>query len=124
VISCHERIQPLGCLIWAACGKDPGFSPLAIVEQAGRSGRYSAIEVAQLAFDGPVPDAAQLSRKWHLMLEQGRRLIEALPVEHVGECVLRSDGELFRGDETELRGAKLHFHPGSLRGALPKVKSA
>jgi hypothetical protein len=123
VISCHERIQPLGYLLWAACGKDPGFSPLAIREQAGRSGRYSAVEVAQLAFDGPVPDAAQLSQKWHFMLEQSRRLIEALPVEHVGECVLAADGSLFRGDETELKHAKLSFHSGSLRGALPKVKS-
>jgi hypothetical protein len=123
VLNCHERIQPLGYLAWAACGKDPGFSPLAILEQAARSGRYSAVEVAQLAFDGPAPDAAELSRNWHRMLDQAGRLIELLPVEHVGECVLRSDGELFRGDETELRSVKLSFHPGSLRGALPKIKS-
>jgi hypothetical protein len=124
VISCHERMQPLGYLAWAACGKDPGFTPHAILEQAGRSGRYSAAEVSQLAFNGPPPDAAELSRKWHAMLEQGRRLVEALPVEHVGKCVLRPDGELFCGDDKELAGAQLHFHGGCLRGALPKLRTA
>jgi hypothetical protein len=57
------------------------------------------------------------------MLEQARRLIDSLPLEHIGECVLRSEGGLFRGGETELKSAQPSFHPGSLRGALPKVKS-
>jgi hypothetical protein len=52
MITCHERIQPLGYLAWAACGKDPGFSPLTIVEQAGRSGRYTTAELEGLSFDG------------------------------------------------------------------------
>jgi hypothetical protein len=34
----------LGYLAWAACGKDPGFSPTAIVELAARSARYSEAE--------------------------------------------------------------------------------
>jgi len=28
VLNCHEYIQPLGYLVWAACGKAPGFSPI------------------------------------------------------------------------------------------------
>jgi len=35
----RERIQRLGYLAWAASGKDPGFSPAAILDQAGRSSR-------------------------------------------------------------------------------------
>lgn len=27
LILCSEQVQPLGYLAWAACGKDPGFSP-------------------------------------------------------------------------------------------------
>jgi hypothetical protein len=123
VISCHERIQPLGYLAWAACGKDPGFTPQAILEQAGRSGRYSAAEVAQLSFKGPPPEAAKLSRQWHEMLDQGRQIVDMLPVDHVGECVLRPDGELFCGAAGEVAGARLHYHAGSLRGALPRFKS-
>jgi hypothetical protein len=37
LIHASERIQPLGYLAWAACGKDPGFSPLGIVQEASRS---------------------------------------------------------------------------------------
>jgi hypothetical protein len=63
-IECSERLQPLGYLAWAACGKDPGFSPLAILEHAPRSSRYSADELRDLAFDGPPPDATDLSQRF------------------------------------------------------------
>ena len=57
VISCDSLVQPLGYLAWAAAGKDPGFGPGAILEAAARSGRYSADEVGQLAFEADPPDA-------------------------------------------------------------------
>jgi hypothetical protein len=41
-LSCDREVQPFGLLAWAACGKDPGFSPAAILEHAARSTRYSA----------------------------------------------------------------------------------
>src|SRR5437867_8002828 len=47
VIVSNDRLQPLGYLAWAACAKDPAFSPAAILVGAGRSGRYSAEEVGQ-----------------------------------------------------------------------------
>jgi hypothetical protein len=40
VIESNQRLQPLGYLAWAAAGKDPGFSPAAILEQGARSARY------------------------------------------------------------------------------------
>ncbi|MEW6749889.1 MAG: hypothetical protein AB1505_02810 [Candidatus Latescibacterota bacterium] len=88
LMSCHERVQPLGYLAWAACGKDPGFTPAAILEQAGRSGRYSAAEVAELSFDGPPPDAAALSARWRRMLAEAKEIVANLPGEHGGKCVL------------------------------------
>src|SRR6266545_4918648 len=60
VLQASARVQPLGYLAWAACGKDPGFSPLAILEQAGRSTRYAAAEVLALSFEGKPPDPAAL----------------------------------------------------------------
>jgi hypothetical protein len=38
VITSHERVQRLGFLAWAACGKDPGFGPSAILDEASRWG--------------------------------------------------------------------------------------
>jgi len=123
VVECHDRLQPLGYLAWAACGKDPAFSPLAILEQAGRSARYSADEVRALAFEGAPPDPAQLSQRFHAALADAHRLIRELPGAEVGKCVLDATGRLFRGDREAVRTAlsnnELLFHSGSIRGALP-----
>ena len=125
VIQCHDRIQPLGYLAWAACGKDPGFSPAGILEQAARSSRYSAEEVRALSFEGDPPDAASLSRRWHTILDSAREVVKALPPNEVGKCVLTSDGTLFRGDAAGLRNAVgrgvILFHSGRIRGALPRL---
>ena len=64
VLACDARVQPLGYLAWAASGKDPGFTPSGILAHARRSTRYSAAEIASLAFDGPPPDPAALAREW------------------------------------------------------------
>lgn len=125
LVGCHERIQPLGYLAWAACGKDPGFSPASILAHAAQSGRYSADEVGQLAFAGEPPDAADLSRRWHAMLAEGEEIIAALPPEQAGRCVLAASGGLFMGGTAELLRAmaqeSLVFHAGRIRGALPHI---
>ncbi len=125
MITCHERIQPLGYLAWAACGKDPGFSPLTILEQASRSGHYTTAELEGLSFDGPPPDLADLLRKWHSMVQGAREVVTALPAEHVGTCVLHRQGDLYRGGLAQLRrdlaADDLIFHPGRIRGAYPQI---
>ena len=60
---CHSRLQPLGFLLWAACGKDPGYTPDFLITLATRQ-RYAQAELDLLAFDGPAPDAAALSLRW------------------------------------------------------------
>jgi hypothetical protein len=126
VVACHERLQPLGYLAWASCAKDPGFTPAGIVEQAARSSRYTDEEIAPLAFEGTPPAAADLSRRWHGALEEARHIVAMLPVRHVGEAVITTQGELFTGavDDLErvLRGNLLQFHRGRIGGAWPRVK--
>lgn len=126
VITCDDRIQPLGYLAWAACGKDPGFSPAGILAHAARSSRYAEVEIASLAFDGPPPRAADLSRRWHTMLDEGRDILRALPAEHAGCCVLAADLTLFRGVAdalaVALQARTLQYHAGSIRGAWPRIR--
>ncbi len=126
LIHASERIQPLGYLAWAASGKDPGFSPTGILEEAARSARYSADEVRALAFTGEPPDPGDLSRRWHRMLAEAREAVDLLPPAALGRCVVARDGALFKGQPHELRAALDHdaliFHPGRIRGALPQLK--
>lgn len=123
VIHCHEKLQPLGYLAWAACGKDPGFSPAAILQHAARSAHYSAEEVRALSYEGSPPDPAELAKVWHRSLTEADTIIARLPSTEVGTCVVAKAGGLFRGSAEELsevldKGG-LHFHRGSIRGALP-----
>jgi len=125
VITCDERLQPLGYLAWAACGKDPGFSPLGVIDHARRSSHYSSAEIGALAFDGPPPDPAELSRRWSHALDTAQALVRKLPAAHAGEAVLTSQGQLFCGQDADLdRGlsnGEVAFHPGRLGGALPRI---
>jgi hypothetical protein len=124
-LTCDRRVQPLGYLSWAASGKDPGFSPPAILGQAARSVRYSQVELAALDFESGPPDAASLSRDWHAALDAARTVVDLLPAEQVGRAVLDPSGRLFRGTPADLRVAvaadALAYHPGCIRGALPVI---
>jgi len=127
VIACHDRIQNLGYLAWAACGKDPGFSPASLIAEARRGGRYSAVEIGLLSFEGPPPDAATLGRSWHSMLAEAEEIVGLLPADQAGTCVLTPAGELFRGAPPSLQAAlssgSVRFHRGTIHGAWPRVNS-
>jgi hypothetical protein len=125
VIACDERVQPLGYLAWAACAKDPGFSPAAILEHAARSSRYSVDEIRALSFAGPTPDAGKLARDWRAALEMARDIVAALPPAETGSCVLEYSGALCRASAEDLprlvEDSRLLFHHGRIRGAFPRV---
>ena len=125
VILSSERLQPLGYLAWAACGKDPGFGPSAILAHGARSSRYSREELAALAFAGAPPDPVDLSRRWHRELDDARQIVDALPADQVGTCVLDASGELYRGSPSDARQAvadrALTFHQGRIKGAYPTI---
>ncbi len=123
VVTCHERLQRLGYLAWAACGKDPGFGPKMILEEASRTCRYTEDDIALLQFQQERPSARALSVSWHAMLKDAHELIEAMPETEAGKCVLTTRLELFNGDYTalidDLRHERVRFHAGHIRGSLP-----
>lgn len=125
LVECDRRLQPLGYLAWAACGKDPAFGPAAILDEVARSNRFTAGELAELSFAGPPPDAAELSRRWHAAIDTARSIVAALPPEEAGTCVLL-DEDLCRLDPARLvegrHDGRLAFRSGSIGGALPTVR--
>jgi hypothetical protein len=124
-ILCHESLQQLGYVAWAASGKDPGLSPLFILEQSART-RYVQTELDALDFEGPPPLASALSERWHRALDEARDIVRQLPPEQVGRCVLDREGRLLRaspGDlPAELASGNVAFHQGSIRGAFPELR--
>jgi hypothetical protein len=127
IIHCHSHLQAFGYLVWATCGKDPGLSPPFILEQASRTAHYRQEDYETLAFDGHQPTLSELSQTWRTMLSQAEKIITLLPEEKLGHCVVTLQGTLFDGSievlNAKLDAGELLFHPGSIQGAWPRVKS-
>jgi hypothetical protein len=122
VLTCDGSIQPLGCLVWAACGKDPGYNPFSLLAEISRA-HYSQAELNMLDFSGSAPDAATLGRRWHETLARAKAICGRLPADELGQCIVTRDGELFRGTEDELAVAltsqRIKYHPGRIGGSWP-----
>lgn len=122
VLNCHTRLQPLGYLVWAACGKDPGYNPLSLLSRCARR-RFSRDEIVDLEFEGDPPDAAELGRTWHEALRDAEAICACLPSEHAGACVLGGGKDLLREPPRELpaalRGGRVTFHTGRIGGSWP-----
>jgi hypothetical protein len=125
VLQCHDKIQPLGYLAWAAAGKDPGFTPLDVVEGCART-RYVQAEVNGLDFDGPTPQVSEVSARWHRAVAEARQLVAGLPAEHGGTCVVDRLGRLVTAPPAslaeELAAGRIAFRQGSIRGAFPELR--
>lgn len=125
ILKCDGQIQPLGYLAWASSGKDPGFSPSAILAEAVRTCRYSRLELSQLTFANTPPDIETLSANWRAMLATAHAVIDILPAAEAGTCVLTREGQLCNAGVSELstlvQNDRLVFHCGRIRGAYPML---
>lgn len=123
LLSCCESLQPLGYLVWAACGKDPGFGPTALLQEIRRGSRYPQEEIDLLDFDGPRPDAGDLGRRWRAQVEQAEAICELLPPGEVGTAVLDAEGNLCKLDPARLSESleqgTIRWHRGRIGGAWP-----
>lgn len=126
-LTCHEKVAPLGLLAWAACGKDEGWNPQLIVDEANRTAHYSRDEILELSWDDKPPDFALLKTQWRQAVSEARQIIETLPPEEVGKAVVDEQGVPFRGSLQQLKTAfqngNLQFHAGYTGGAWPQMRS-
>jgi hypothetical protein len=126
VVQCHDALQPLGYLAWAAAGKNLGFGPLDLIEDAARTTRYARPELAAVVFDGPAPDFDAMARAWRKAIADAREIVRLLPPEHAGKVVLDAGSELERSTPAalggELAAGRVSFHEGHIRGVMPEVR--
>jgi hypothetical protein len=91
VIDVHDKTLPLGALCWAGAGKDPGYTPLSLLDLARRRGSYRAEDFARLHLASPV-DLPDLKRRWQAALDHAAAFIAARPPSEVG-CLYYSKRE-------------------------------
>lgn len=114
-----ETVLSLGALCWAAAGKDPGFTPQAILDLLKRQGRFQPSEFERLHLTQKV-DLVALKKKWLGFLDQADTFIKSRPPEEFG-CLYYDPkrAEFFTPAEGKKDTYQCHFgHPG---GVVPKV---
>jgi hypothetical protein len=118
VMYVHRHFLSFGSLCWAAVGKDPGYSPLMLVEMLARKGRYRKEDFAALRLTSE-PDLTELKRTWLEAVDDARRLVGELPPEDAGCLYWDPSNEKFVTPSQDL--ARLVRHFGSHGGVLPAV---
>ena len=75
---------------WAACGKDPGFTPAFLLNHANRHAAYTQADLDRLQLRVPL-DLKALKADWLEAREQALGLVDALPPEDLGCLYLGPD---------------------------------
>lgn len=117
----QERILPVGALCWAGAGKDPGLTPLSLLELLKRRGRHRPEELARLDLARPV-DLVESKQAWLAALEGAERFVRSRPADEVG-CLYYSTGlERFVAPDpdSDLAEQGIVPHFGSPGGVLPQ----
>ncbi len=118
VLYLDEKVLPLGALIWAAVGKDPGLNPQMLVDLSRRKGRYHSEDFARLdlarSFD---PVAAK--RQYIEALNSAESWVRERPADEAG-CLYvdTTTGRFFAPSA----GEEAAVHRGGPGGVFPQVR--
>jgi hypothetical protein len=115
----HETLLPLGALVWAATGKDPGYSPLSLLEMLRRRGRVRPEDLARLEM-AETPVAQRLKAAWIAALAAAEDFAKLHPPAEAGCLYYSTTGQRFIAPQRPLpAGVVPHFgRPG---GVLPRL---
>jgi hypothetical protein len=114
-----HRTYPLPAICWAACGKDPGFSPLLLLKRLKRFARLDPAHLDKIKARALDPVALKIA--WIEMSDQAEaemiRVADERPGLPIGVAFLDAAGRPgWIGDDPSLRS-----HLPSLRGCWPLI---
>lgn len=120
ILDAHDRILPLGAMVWAATGKDPGLSPHGILELLKRRGRPRQEDLDRLRLATPL-DASRCKERWLRALEEAEAFVSRRPAAELGCLHFHAASGEFRAPSAamslEEQGLLPHF--GAPGGVLP-----
>lgn len=118
----HERVLPLSGLCWAAVGKDPGLTPLSLLELLKRRGRYHPEDFTRLQLTEPF-DLPAAKKTWLAALADAEAFVRQRAPEELGCLYYASSDDRFvvpAADRTpDAQGLVPHF--GAPGGVIPRV---
>ncbi|HEX4629213.1 MAG TPA: nucleotidyl transferase AbiEii/AbiGii toxin family protein [Gemmatimonadales bacterium] len=122
ILFVHARVLPLAALCWAAVGKDPGFTPLSLLELLKRHGRYRPEDFARLNLTGPF-DLVAAKQTWLAALAEAEAFAHARPPDESG-CLYyatTTGGFVVPSTHGSLGEQGIVVHFGALYGVLPRI---
>jgi hypothetical protein len=113
------RHYPLECILWAACGKDPGFNPLSLFKMVMRFARIDPAKLEEI--QARAIDPVALKEEWISATNRAReeitRLADEQPDVPIGVAFVDERGEPgWLGANPTLR-----IHHPSLLGCWPTI---
>lgn len=118
----HRTILKLAGLNWAAVGKDPGLSPLSLLELLKRHGRYRPEDFSRLQLARPF-DLPSAKQEWLAALQRAESFARERPPEECG-CIyysVRLDRFVLPEPMMSLEEQGLVVHFGEPGGVLPRI---
>ena len=120
VLHLHDTYLSLGALVWAASGKDPGFTPDFLLDQMGRHAAYRQPDLDRLSLREPL-DLRELKKRWLAAVDAARAVLVKLPPTEVGCLYLGPDLRPRTPDPDSSGFPRLTRHYGCVRGAWPTL---
>ena len=111
----HERILPLGALVWASTGKALGFTPEGIINEIRRNARYTDADFRRIASDPPIDPVATMTLLRQVLTE-AQAFVARMPTDKAGLLFLK-DGNVVQPDPDRLDDYQIHA--GKRRGHWP-----
>jgi hypothetical protein len=121
ILYIDQEILSMGALVWAAVGKDPGFTPVSLLELLKRRGRYRHEDFSRLHLAVDL-NLLELKDRWLAALDRAERFVNRRPPSEAG-CLYysrrrRSFVEPEVDEDLAKSGIELHYgRPG---GVLPR----
>lgn len=119
-IHTHQTVLPLGAIIWAASGKDPGFSPGMLLDLLRRRGRLRPEDLARLHLARPI-DLPAFKQCWLDALDAAQCFIQSRPPDELGCLYYSACDKRFVMPQKD---DEVQPHYGRPGGVLPLVSPA
>ena len=120
ILHLDQTYLSLGAIIWAACGKDAGYTPALVLDQTNRHSRYQEADLKGESLARPI-DLRELKGQWLAAREQAEKLVARLPAGELGCLYLDPENNPVTPDPASLAFRSWTRHFGSIRGAWPRI---
>lgn len=115
LLTIHERVLPLGAVVWAAVEKAPGFTPEGLIAEIRRNSNFPLERWRRIESAEPL-DPKVIMPRLLKALDEADAFVAQMPTDKAGLLFLR-DGRVVQPDPARL--GEYQTHAGARRGTWP-----